>query len=145
MATKSGIEWTKATWNPSVGCTKISPGCKFCYASTMHRRLTTMVQPKYADPFSVVKAWEAHLNEPLKWREPRLIFVNSMSRFVVPVASSWPRAWTSHVQRQATTSSVMGMIARLLWPFLGRKDVLDAQGGTPHLSDNSLSGALHLR
>ena len=79
MATNSGIEWTEATWNPSVGCTKISPGCKFCYASIMHRRLTAMTQPKYADPFSVVKPWEAHLHEPLKWREPRLIFVNSMS------------------------------------------------------------------
>jgi protein gp37 len=79
MGDKSTIEWTEATWNPTVGCTRVSPGCKFCYAAVMHARLTAMGMTKYADPFSVVKPWEAHLELPLRWKEPRLIFVNSMS------------------------------------------------------------------
>ena len=79
MGDKSTIEWTEATWNPTVGCTRVSPGCKFCYAAVMHARLTGMGMTKYAEPFSVVKPWEAHLELPLRWKEPRLIFVNSMS------------------------------------------------------------------
>jgi len=79
MGDKSAIEWTEATWNPTVGCTKVSPGCKFCYAAVMHARLTAMRMTKYQDPFTIVKPWEAHLELPLRWKEPRLIFVNSMS------------------------------------------------------------------
>lgn len=76
---RTSIEWTEATWNPVVGCTKVSPGCKHCYAEVMHRRLTEMGSAKYAEPFKVVKPWEPHLKEPLRWTKPRLIFVNSMS------------------------------------------------------------------
>jgi protein gp37 len=79
MGDKSTIEWTEATWNPTVGCTRVSPGCKFCYAAVMHARLTAMGMTKYADPFSTVRPWEAHLELPLRWKESRLIFVNSMS------------------------------------------------------------------
>lgn len=79
MADSSGIEWTDATWNPTVGCTKVSPGCKHCYAEVMHRRLTEMGPAKYAEPFREVRSWEPHLAVPLRWRQPRLIFVNSMS------------------------------------------------------------------
>jgi protein gp37 len=79
MGDQTAIEWTDATWNPTVGCTRVSPGCKRCYAATMHGRLTGMRAPKYAAPFSDVRPWEPHLNEPLRWRRPRLIFVNSMS------------------------------------------------------------------
>ncbi len=79
MGDKSSIEWTEATWNPTVGCTKVSPGCKFCYAAVMHARLTAMGMSKYVEPFGVVKPWEAHLELPLRWKEPRRIFVNSMS------------------------------------------------------------------
>lgn len=70
MATSSGIEWTDATWNPTVGCSKVSPGCKHCYAATMHRRLTAMGKRKYELPFTTVRAWIPHLNEPLRWRNP---------------------------------------------------------------------------
>jgi len=77
MGDNSDIEWTDATWNPTVGCTKISPGCKHCYAEVMHRRLTEMGMLKYAEPFKSVRPWEPHLNEPLRWKQPRLIFVNS--------------------------------------------------------------------
>ena len=79
MGDKSSIEWTNATWNPSVGCTKISPGCDNCYAATLHARLTEMGQTKYAQPFSKVRTWDRHLRLPLTWKEPRMIFVNSMS------------------------------------------------------------------
>ena len=75
----SSIEWTDKTWNPTVGCSKVSAGCKNCYAETMHARLTGMRVPKYAEPFTVVKPWPAHLAEPLRWKKPARIFVNSMS------------------------------------------------------------------
>lgn len=73
------IEWTDATWNPVTGCTKVSPGCKNCYAEKMHSRLTAMGQAKYAEPFGTVRCHEDALDVPLRWRKPRRIFVNSMS------------------------------------------------------------------
>lgn len=79
MATNSAIEWTEATWNPTVGCTKVSQGCKHCYAEVMHRRLTEMGSAKYQATFDQVRPWRAHLELPLSWRDERLIFVNSMS------------------------------------------------------------------
>lgn len=81
---KSSIEWTDQTWNPTVGCTKVSPGCKNCYAEKMHARLTAMGQAKYAEPFSVVKPWPDALDAPLHWRKPRRVFVNSMSDLFHP-------------------------------------------------------------
>ncbi len=75
----SAIEWTEETWNPTTGCTKISPGCKHCYAEMMHKRLMAMGQAKYRQPFGVVTTHEAALTIPLRWRKPRTIFVNSMS------------------------------------------------------------------
>ena len=79
MGDQSRIEWTEATWNPTVGCTRVSPGCKFCYASVMHARLTEMGMRKYAQPFRAVRPWADHLELPLRWKAPRVIFVNSMS------------------------------------------------------------------
>jgi len=78
MSTRSAIEWTEVTWNPVTGCTKISPGCKLCYAERLARRLQAMGVAKYRDGFSVA-VHESTLGEPLKWRRPRLVFVNSMS------------------------------------------------------------------
>ena len=78
MATRSTIEWTEVTWNPVTGCTKISPGCKFCYAERMSNRLRAMGMQKYKDGFAV-SVHESVLAEPLSWRRPRLVFVNSMS------------------------------------------------------------------
>jgi len=77
MATKSKIEWTEATWNPVTGCTKISPGCKNCYAERMAKRLEAMGQPNYSRGFQPT-LHENSLTAPLKWRSPRRIFVNSM-------------------------------------------------------------------
>ena len=78
MATKSHIEWTEMTWNPVTGCSKISPGCKFCYAERMAKRLKAMGVDRYRNGFQVTLQ-EDVLNLPLSWRDPRLIFVNSMS------------------------------------------------------------------
>jgi len=78
MATKSSIEWTESTWNPVTGCTKISPGCKHCYAERLAKRLQAMGQPNYRNGFELTT--HAHALElPLKWKKPQTIFVNSMS------------------------------------------------------------------
>jgi protein gp37 len=78
MATKSSIEWTESTWNPLTGCTKISPGCKHCYAERMAMRLQAMRQPNYVNGFDLT-LHESALELPLKWKKPQTIFVNSMS------------------------------------------------------------------
>ncbi len=78
MSTQSSIEWTESTWNPLTGCTKISAGCKNCYAERMAKRLQAMGQPNYANGFNLT-LHEHALNLPLKWKKPQMIFVNSMS------------------------------------------------------------------
>jgi len=77
MAT-SAIEWTESTWNPLTGCTKVSPGCKHCYAERMAKRLQAMGLEKYRNGFRLTLHPDV-LEEPLKWTKPQLIFVNSMS------------------------------------------------------------------
>jgi len=72
------IEWTETTWNPSTGCTKISSGCKNCYAERMAKRLKAMKQEKYKNGFALTTHPEV-LSEPYSWRTPRTVFVNSMS------------------------------------------------------------------
>lgn len=78
MAQSSSIEWTEATWNPVTGCSKISPGCKHCYAERMAHRLQAMGQLRYRDGFRVTLQPDV-VELPLRWKKPRLIFVNSMS------------------------------------------------------------------
>jgi protein gp37 len=78
MGVGSAIEWTNATWNPVTGCTKISQGCKNCYAERMALRLQAMGQPNYANGFRLTLQ-EHMLDLPLTWRKPKLVFVNSMS------------------------------------------------------------------
>lgn len=78
MAANSAIEWTEATWNPLTGCTKISPGCKHCYAERLALRLKAMGQANYANGFRLTLQ-EQMLDAPLHWKKPRVIFVNSMS------------------------------------------------------------------
>ncbi len=78
MAANSSIEWTGSTWNPVTGCTKISPGCKHCYAERLTLRLQSMGQRNYANGFKVTL--QPHMLElPLGWKKPQTIFVNSMS------------------------------------------------------------------
>ena len=74
----SKIEWTESTWNPVTGCTKISAGCANCYAERMAKRLQAMGQPNYANGFDVVMHPHV-LGNPLSWKKPQMIFVNSMS------------------------------------------------------------------
>lgn len=78
MAHASTIEWTESTWNPVTGCTKISTGCRNCYAERMAKRLQAMGQPNYRNGFQVA-THEGALRLPLRWRRPQTIFVNSMS------------------------------------------------------------------
>jgi len=78
MATNSHIEWTDATWNPVTGCTKISPGCKHCYAERLAKRLKAMGQANYRNGFKITLQPQM-LEVPLRWKSPKRIFVNSMS------------------------------------------------------------------
>jgi protein gp37 len=75
---RSSIEWTHATWNPVTGCTKLSDGCKHCYAERMAKRLKAMGVAHYRTGFRLATHDDA-LTLPLKWKRPQLIFVNSMS------------------------------------------------------------------
>ncbi len=75
---ESTIEWTELTWNPVTGCTKISPGCKFCYAEAMSKRLKAMGVNKYKNGFKLTTHPET-LNIPFGWKKPKIVFVNSMS------------------------------------------------------------------
>lgn len=88
MAQGSGIEWTESTWNPVTGCTKVSPGCKHCYAERMAERLQAMGQPNYANGFELTL--QPHMLElPLRWKKPQTIFVNSMSDLFHPGVPLW--------------------------------------------------------
>ncbi|MDQ3049592.1 MAG: phage Gp37/Gp68 family protein [Bacteroidota bacterium] len=75
---QSSIEWTEMTWNPTTGCTKISAGCKFCYAEIMSRRLQAMGVEKYKDAFKI-RAHPEALSIPYTWKSSKVVFVNSMS------------------------------------------------------------------
>lgn len=73
-STQTGIEWTDKTWNPTTGCNKVSPGCKFCYAETITKRF----KKSFPNGFRFTMH-EDRLGEPLRWRKPSRVFVNSMS------------------------------------------------------------------
>lgn len=84
MGTKTGIEWTEATWNPLRGCSRVSEGCRNCYAERMAARFAKPGEPyggliENGHWSGQVKLVEDHLDNPLRWRKPRRIFVNSMS------------------------------------------------------------------
>lgn len=91
MGTTTGISWTEATWNPIRGCLRVSEGCRFCYAETVAARFSGEGQPyeglaRWAKPGDArwtgkVALVESHLQDPLRWQKPRMIFVNSMSDF----------------------------------------------------------------
>jgi protein gp37 len=100
MSDRSSIEWTDATWNPVRGCTKISPGCAHCYAATFAERFRGVPNHPYEQGFDLRLVPEK-LEEPLRWRQPRMVFVNSMSdlfqsgvpdSFIVDVARVMQRA-----------------------------------------------------
>lgn len=134
MADRSGIEWTEATWNPTTGCDRTSPGCDNCYALALARRLKAIGQEKYqtdGDPrtsgpgFGLASHPDA-LDIPRRWRSPRTIFVNSMSdlfheavpesfiREVFDVMESTPQ----HTYQVLTKRSkrLLALSERLPWP-----------------------------
>ena len=78
MAQASAIEWTEATWNPVTGCDQVSPGCAHCYAKTFAERWRGIPGHHYEQGFEL-RLWPERLEQPLRWRRPRVIFVNSMS------------------------------------------------------------------
>ena len=88
MAQATKIEWTDATWNPVTGCTKIGPGCDNCYASRFAERWRGIKGHPYEQGFDL-RLWPNRVDQPIRWRKPRLIFVNSMSDLFhkgVPIA-----------------------------------------------------------
>jgi len=78
MSKASAIEWTNSTWNPVTGCTKVSPGCKHCYAETFAERWRGVPGHPYEQGFAL-RIWPDRLRLPRTWKKPRMIFVNSMS------------------------------------------------------------------
>lgn len=81
---KSNIEWTEITWNPTTGCTKISDGCLNCYAEPMSKRLQNMGIAKYWNAFKLTLHPD-EINRPYEWKRPKLVFVNSMSDLFHPI------------------------------------------------------------
>jgi protein gp37 len=81
MSITSKIEWTDASWNPIRGCDKISPGCKHCYACTFAERFRGVAGHPFEQGFDLLASCPRKLDEPLHWKKPRKIFVNSMSDF----------------------------------------------------------------
>ncbi|MCC6652828.1 MAG: phage Gp37/Gp68 family protein [Candidatus Eisenbacteria bacterium] len=106
MSATSSIEWTDATWNPVTGCTKISPGCKHCYALTFSERFRGVPGHPFEQGFDL-RLWPERLQLPLAWRKPRRIFVNSMSdlfhervpdAFILSVFDTMRDAWWHEFQ-----------------------------------------------
>lgn len=117
---QSSIEWTELTWNPTTGCTKISQGCKYCYAEVMTRRLQAMGLDKYKEGFKV-RTHPEELLRPYEWKGSKVVFVNSMSdlfhedipleyiKMVFDVMNNCPQhqfqVLTKRAERLATLSS----------------------------------------
>lgn len=125
MADGSAIEWTEATWNPVTGCSKVSPGCAHCYAETFAERWRGISGHPYEQGFDL-RLWPQRLDQPLRWRRPRTIFVNSMSDlfhedipddFVAAVFDVMVRA-EHHIFQILTKRSerLVELASRLPWP-----------------------------
>jgi len=125
MAQQSSIEWTESTWNPVTGCSKISPGCKECYAKRMANRLKAMGSFRYRNGFKVTLQ-EDIVELPLEWKQPRIIFVNSMSDlfhedvpsdFLVKVFDTMKRAhWHTFQMLTKRSDRLVRMAPYLPWP-----------------------------
>lgn len=125
MAFNSSIEWTESTWNPVTGCTKVSPGCKHCYAERMALRLQAMKQPSYINGFKPT-AHHRLLDLPLRWKKPQTIFVNSMSDlFHEDVPLSFIRevfdvmrqaSWHNYQVLTKRSARLLELDSKLEWP-----------------------------
>lgn len=121
----SKIEWTDSTWNPLTGCTKVSPGCKNCYAERMAIRLKAMGNPNYQNGFELT-LHEHALNLPLTWKTPQFIFVNSMSdlfhenvplEFVLRVFEVMKQAsWHSFQVLTKRSQQLVELSPEIRWP-----------------------------
>ncbi len=126
MSDNSRIEWTNATWNPVTGCTKISSGCRNCYAATMANRFQHMRnQTRYRNGFQVTLHHDL-LDLPLRWRKPRMVFPCSMSdlfhedvpdEFITKVFATMERAdWHTFQVLTKRSDRLREMANRLPWP-----------------------------
>jgi len=125
VPTKSNIEWTEMTWNPVTGCTKVSQGCKRCYAERMAKRLHAMRSNRYRNGFRVTLHPDL-LDAPRKWRQPHTVFVNSMSDLfhgdipddyiarVFDTMRDCPRHTFQVLTKRSERLAELGQ--RLLWP-----------------------------
>ncbi|HUK48643.1 MAG TPA: phage Gp37/Gp68 family protein [Terriglobales bacterium] len=122
MSLNSQIEWTDATWNPVRGCTKISPGCKHCYAETFAERFRGVKGHPYEQGFDLRLVPEK-LTEPFSWRSPKLVFVNSMSDLFQPGVSDAYAEAVSQVMASANwhTYQVLTKRANRLNELLNRR------------------------
>jgi protein gp37 len=125
MSDQSGIEWTDATWNPITGCTKVSPGCKNCYAERLAVRLRAMGNPRYRNGFAMTLHPD-QLALPLRWRRPKRVFVNSMSdlfheavpeEYIQRVFDVMAKAnWHTFQILTKRSRRLAALAANLLWP-----------------------------
>jgi protein gp37 len=125
MAQLSSIEWTEATWNPVTGCSKVSPGCAHCYAETFAERFRGVPGHPYERGFDLQLRPE-RLEQPLKWTQPRMIFVNSMSdlfhedvpdEFIESVLGVMAKAdWHTFQVLTKRSERLAHLAPRLAWP-----------------------------
>jgi protein gp37 len=149
MSDRSAIEWTDATWNPVRGCSKVSAGCKFCYAEAFAERFRGVRGHPFEQGFDL-RLVPQKLNEPASWRRPRRIFVNSMSDlfhediptdYVAAIGEVMRRAdWhvyqvltKRHERMRQLLSSELGWMARLPHVWFG-VSVEDRKNGLPRLA-----------
>jgi protein gp37 len=150
MSDNSKIEWTDATWNPVRGCTKVSPGCKHCYAETFAERFRGIPGHPYEQGFDL-RLVEDKVDEPLRWRSPKMIFVNSMSdlfqegvpdEFVIKVAKVMQQAPWHTFQVLTKRSKRMAELLRSKLSFAASLkhiwwgvSVEDRKYGLPRIND----------
>lgn len=165
MGQATAIEWSDMTWNPATGCSKVSPGCAHCYAETFAERWRGVPGHHYEQGFDL-RLWPGRLEQPLSWRKPRRVFVNSMSdlfhedipdAFIEQVFDVMARAqWHTFQVLTKRPERLEAIAERLPWPenvwlgvtienrrFVGRADLLRATPAkTKFISAEPLLGPL---
>jgi protein gp37 len=165
MGQASSIEWTEYSWNPATGCSKVSPGCAHCYAETFAERWRGIPGHHYEQGFDL-RLWPGRLEQPLSWRRPRRVFVNSMSdlfhedipeEFIVRVFEVMGRAhWHTFQVLTKRHDRLAELAPRLAWHrnvwmgvtienrrFVKRADVLrDVPAAVRFISAEPLLGPL---
>jgi protein gp37 len=150
MSQLSKIEWTDATWNPVRGCTKISPGCKHCYAERFAERFRGVPGHPFEQGFDL-RLVPHKLDEPLRWSQPRTIFVNSMSdlfhdgvpdMYILQVAETMHRArWHTYQVLTKRSKRLLGMLGGALKKFASEPhmwwgvSVEDRKHGLPRIAE----------